>query len=176
MNKKIRIMSRNEALAHSYKVEIPKYILISINCPDERAPQFYECTNPEYIRRIDLLRLNFNDIDREFKGLEPKSKNFIGLKEFIDKYKDDNEVEEIIVHCHAGISRSSAMALAIATYLNMDDFLNTTLNDSSYKPNKLVYELALNELGINISKDKINEHMLINDRARELDIENLEIF
>jgi predicted protein tyrosine phosphatase len=167
-NKTLRIMSRGEALAHSYKVETPKYILISINCPGEQSPQFYESTNPEYVRKIDSIRLEFNDVDREFKGLEPKQKDFIGLKDFIDKYKNSDEVEEIIVHCHAGVSRSSATAIAIAKYLDNNSFIEEVLNSSLYSPNELVYRLALNEFGIEINEEEIQRYRKINENAHEL--------
>ena len=85
----IRVMSRNEAVAHSYKQEIPKCIIVSINCLGDSAPIFYKPTTPDKERVMAVLKLNFNDIDRPYNNLEPKQEHFTGLKTFIDTFKDN---------------------------------------------------------------------------------------
>ena len=162
----IKVMSRKEAIMHSYKQEIPKCIIVSINCLDDFGPTFYECTNPEYKKIMGVLRLNFNDIDKPYQNLEPKQGDFIGLKIFIDTFKDNPEIEEIIIHCAAGISRSSATAAAICRYLNLDE-MNIIWKNTDYVPNGLVYKLALRELGINVTNQEVELLKAINQEERD---------
>lgn len=42
----IRVMNKNEAIAHSYKQNIPKCIIISINSLGDSSPVFYKHTDP----------------------------------------------------------------------------------------------------------------------------------
>lgn len=51
-----------------------------------------------------------------------------------------SEIERIIVHCDAGVSRSAAVAAALARALNDDD---TEFFGGRYKPNMRVYRLLL---------------------------------
>ena len=162
----IRVMSRNEAVAHSYKQEIPKCIIVSINCLGDSAPIFYKPTTPDKERVMAVLKLNFNDIDRPYNNLEPKQEHFTGLKAFIDTFKDNPEIEEIIVHCAAGISCSSAVAAAICQYLNLDE-LNIIWNNYRYIPNSLVYKLALNELGLEWDEGQFAYYLAMNKLERD---------
>lgn len=173
----IRVMSRNEAVAHSYKQEIPKCIIVSINCLGDSAPIFYKHTDPTKERIIAVLKLNFNDIDRPYNNLEPKQENLVGLKTFIDTFKDNPEIEDIIVHCAAGISRSSAVAAAICQYLGLDE-LNIIWSNPNFVPNSLVYKLALNELGLEWDEGQFAYYLAMNKLERDKleipeDIENL---
>lgn len=82
---------------------------------------------------LDKLVLVFDDIDsdlfEEFKIFnKDDAKNII---DFVEKYKEEGSV--IIVHCHAGISRSSAVAKFIAEKYNL------RFNHNYFLYNKLVY-------------------------------------
>lgn len=174
---KITVMSRQEAIAHSYRQEIPKCIIVSINCLNDLSPVFYEPTNPLNKRVMAVLRLNFNDIDRPYQDLEPKQEHFIGLKAFIDTFKDNPEIEEIIVHCAAGISRSSATAAAICKYLNLDEH-KIIWSNPSFVPNELVYRLALNELGLKVCEAELAFYKATNKQERDkreipIDVQNI---
>lgn len=87
---KITVMSRQEAIAHSYKKDVNKYIIVSICCPDDTGPIFYTPSKLKDIKRKGILRLWFNDIDRPYENKEPKQEDFVGLKAFIDKFKNDS--------------------------------------------------------------------------------------
>ena len=60
----------------------------------------------------------------------------------VEKYKDS--VEEIIVHCDAGFSRSPAVAAALSLWLNGDD--SEFFDRNHYCPNTWVYRKLLNEM------------------------------
>lgn len=151
----IKIMSRQNAIAYSYTTMKPKCVIISIFTPNDFKPIFYEGKN-NIVK--DVLYLSFNDIEGDIvtgKGTimfkEPKQEDFNGLKDFVDKYKN----LDIIVHCDAGISRSSAVAIAIHRYLKKDE--SWIWDSKSYFPNRKVLELCMNELGINKLDDYYND-------------------
>lgn len=175
--KNIKVMSRNEAVAYSYRKDVPKYIIISISCLDDTAPIFYTYPKGEH-RCEGVLKLWFNDIERDYgDSIAPRQGDFAGLKAFIDTFKDNPEVEDIIVHCAAGISRSSATAAAICKYLNLDE-LKIIWNNPHFVPNSLVYKLTLNELGIEWDEAQFAYYLAINKLERDKleipeDIENL---
>jgi hypothetical protein len=173
----IKVMSRQEALAYSYKQDVDNYIIVSISCPDETGPIFYTPSKLKDIKRKGILRLWFNDIDRPYENKEPKEEQFIGLKAFIDTFKDNPEVKDIIVHCAAGISRSSAVAAAICQYLGLNE-LDIIWSNYIYVPNTLVYKLALKELGLKWCEEQFAYYLAMNKLERDKleipeDIENL---
>lgn len=84
--------------------------------------------------RIDRLRLAFADIK------EPKDDLILfngelarQILEFVDRVWD--EIEVLMIHCEAGISRSPAVAAAIAKLKYKDDAAYFRI----YRPNTLVY-------------------------------------
>lgn len=173
----IKVMSRQEALAYSYKQDVDNYIIVSISCPDETGPIFYTPSKLKDIKRKGILRLWFNDIDRPYENKEPKEEQFIGLKAFIDTFKDNPEIKDIIVHCAAGISRSSAVAAAICQYLGLNE-LDIIWSNYRYVPNTLVYKLALKELGLKWREEQFAYYLAMNKLERDKleipeDIENL---
>lgn len=163
---KITVMSRQEAIAYSYKKDVDKYIIISICCPDDTGPIFYTPSKLKDIKRKAILRLWFNDINRPYENREPKQGDFIGLKAFIDTYKDGTDVKEIIIHCTSGISRSSAIAAAICQYLDLDEF-NIIWNNPNFVPNSLVYKLALKELGLQWDETQYAYYAAMNKAKRD---------
>ena len=114
---RVRVMSEMKAIAHSYLQEIPTCVIVSITGAKDHTPYFY---SRQGTKVKAVYGMHFEDIDREIEGYKACQKSdFDGLKDFIDMWKD--EVEEIIVHCHAGISRSSGCAAAICQYIQIDD-------------------------------------------------------
>lgn len=63
------------------------------------------------------------------------------IAKFVMRYKDS--VEQIVVHCDAGISRSAGVAAAIAKYLNLN---NDRFFKEPYDPNKTCYDMVLSSL------------------------------
>ena len=70
---------------------------------------------------------------------------------FVKKHFDKAEV--IVCQCFAGISRSSAIAAAIADYYNIES--EDYFGSADYAPNILVYNLVLNALENNANDSSI---------------------
>lgn len=163
MVKRVRVLSMMDAIMHSYKQDIPSCIIISITCANESIPNFYKPNSMHKgeVKVKGIFDMHFEDIDHYIEGYrEPRACDFVGLKDFIDKYKE--EVEEIIVHCHAGVSRSSGCASAICRYLGIDDMFIWGSED--YVPNRLVNKFAREELGVIIGEEELQELYDLNDR------------
>lgn len=161
---KVKIMSESDAILHTYKTNIQPCIIVSITGETDYVPNFNIGSSLENTESKvkDIFSMHFEDIDYEITGYkEPRKEDFEGLKEFIDKY--ECEVEEIIVHCHAGISRSSACGAAICDYLKVDS--NFIWKSGKYIPNRLVYKLAKEEFDIITSKEEFEELFLSNKKA-----------
>ncbi|MCR5795907.1 MAG: hypothetical protein K6G61_11245 [Solobacterium sp.] len=117
--------------------------LISISSKDEENDPFLHDK-----RVTQLLALKFNDLTSEFdeEGFPygrplPEQEDLKGLKEFMDSLSCDR----LLVRCHEGESRSAATAAAVYEYRGREDELRTYRR---FRPNRLVYQLACRELGI----------------------------
>ena len=98
-----------------------------------------------FFSRKEVFHVQFDDIDSSetINGETPMSKS--DAKTIVDafmKYKD--RVEQIIVHCDAGYSRSPAVAAALAKALGMSD--EVYFSSGQYCPNRHVYRMMMNEL------------------------------
>lgn len=159
---KITIMSQDNAIKYS-KETSNNILIVSI------TSNINEKVNFEGNNIHNIFRMYFNDIEYDIGLYKAPSKNdFMGLKNFLDKNLNDS-IDEVVVHCHAGISRSSACASAITRYLKMDD--TNIWRSDKYIPNKLVYILSLNELGINISDEELISLYDMNYKAHEFDFD-----
>lgn len=123
--------------------EDKKHVVISIESPHYDD----DVKLPENKNRLDILRLKFHDFtntDREYieslkKSALAKRIVFFSMEDadkivsFIKKYA--NDIEMIIIHCEAGISRSAGVAAALSKCINGDD----EIFFKRYLPNSLVY-------------------------------------
>jgi predicted protein tyrosine phosphatase len=110
------------------------HIIISITETSKYLPEFKKNKN-----RMGLLRLHFHDVDTIKEGYLHFTKDHAKqIVEFVNRHKE--RIEEIIIHCTAGFSRSPGIAAALAKGLfNQDDdkyFYN-------FSPNRLVYRTLL---------------------------------
>ena len=114
---------------------------------------------------VDTLKLWFDDIwekEHEDEDLKLMRKtDAIKIKMFIDTYKD--KVNNIAVHCTAGISRSGAVGCVISRYLNGDD--SYLLATGKYIPNKYVYKLMCETFGLEYSEELFKEKMRIRNKG-----------
>ena len=93
----------------------------------------------------DIIFLNFNDTDcKDLVSGCIKDEDALNIKEFIQRYEEDESIDLIIVHCEAGVSRSAGVAAAIMKYLWNDD--SAIFDNKRYHPNMLCYRTVLNKL------------------------------
>ncbi|MHB0936079.1 MAG: hypothetical protein ACYC6A_06775 [Armatimonadota bacterium] len=126
----------NRFSAMDFTAEKP-YIVISITDPDKPDVLLQPSSN-----LIGVLRLRFHDIEepyREFVLMIPEQAAQIA--DFVRRWQP--EVELIVVQCEGGISRSAAIAAAIAHWSYGDDqyFIDEFL------PNRHVFNLVRMALG-----------------------------
>ena len=159
MKYNIQIMSKQECTLFSFKDLTEDYIVISINDTG------YGTVIYKNKKIKDILYLWFDDIwekEHEDEDLKLMRKtDAIKIKMFIDTYK--YKVNNIIVHCTAGISRSGAVGCVLARYLNGDD--NYLLATGKYIPNKHVYKLMCEVLGLDYSEDMFKEKLRIRNKG-----------
>lgn len=133
------VFSRSRAKKESYKLDKPT-IIISITDPDKDINVFAK--NPNL---VSVCRVSFDDTEPDvlLKGeVLMTAKDASKIKDFIMAYKDT--VEQIIVHCEAGISRSAGTCAAIMKYMTGDD--SQIFNSRRFCPNMHCYRLTLNAL------------------------------
>lgn len=134
---KIRIMGKEQCRSYTYSEEIKPCVIISIN---DLGGHAHSLKNHENIK--DVLVLFFDDIIREDvevagdEGLFNQD-HVKQIDKFIKRW--EREVEEVIVHCSQGISRSSAVAAGICLKLNQED--KWIWECDQYDPNPYVYEM-----------------------------------
>jgi len=140
------VVSRREIesnLHYDKIVNNRSHIVISIN-----EDSNYACISSNKCC-CDILRLIFDDIDEHFE----EEYNLFSINqaqqilEFIFKYL--NEIDLIIIHCHAGISRSAGVGCALSYIINQND------DDLVKKKpcfNRFVYRTILNEYFDNVNK------------------------
>lgn len=69
---------------------------------------------------VDILRLNFHDIDSELLNYQVFNEEFAcKILNFV--FNNIDNVDLILVHCEAGISRSAGVACSLCSILNGND-------------------------------------------------------
>ena len=146
---KIKLMSKKEAIRYSAIEHKETSVVISISC--DGKTRLLSNNNIK-----DVLYLMFQDITKEQANkydLECMSEqDGEMIKRFVNKWKD--KVDSIIIHCHAGISRSSAVAIGVSRYLGYDDMW---VWKGDYSPNSHVLDIVNKVLNLRMSKDNIKE-------------------
>jgi predicted protein tyrosine phosphatase len=134
----IYILSRIEAEHISGTIDT-SHIWISITSPGSQA------SLAEHPDCHGVLRLEFEDLDLgnyfvDVDGIFTE-KMAEEVLEFVEQHMSN--VDIICVHCEAGISRSAAVASALAVWLNGED--KTTLS-GTHMPNGWVRMLMMREI------------------------------
>jgi len=144
---KIYIMSKNDVESFTFQRN-RKYLIISISGYYEPLANF--SISVLYNDDITIKFFLFDDVDKEtkFYDLENNQYHYLipmrkdqanDIANLIKKYY--NQMDYVIVHCNAGISRSAGVVGAICKYLWNDD--SEVFNDKWFKPNMRVYNLLL---------------------------------
>jgi len=139
---KYKVLSRGMMKVYSYQSHPEHSMVISIYTPGDRPIQFREADLR--ISNIDFIfSVCFNDseLGEEKSYGEPISKKQAhDIVNFVKLHK--NQVDQIIVHCDAGVSRSAGVCAAIAKALDNDD--SYFFQSAFYCPNMTCYRRVLN--------------------------------
>lgn len=112
------------------------YNIISIRTPGEedQIEQLFQLYKDNY---ASVLPITFDDIEYEAEHMTPPAKEHI--KEILDWSKGKSD---LLVHCRAGISRSSAVAYLIGCLDSSPKEAIKVLDPLLHWPNKLMVELG----------------------------------
>lgn len=137
--KNIKVFSRQDLKNYLKYVKIDSpTIIISITDTGSKFPNFLF---KNYKNLEDVIFLKFDDVGQETEGYTCMNEQDADrIIEFVTKHSN---IENIFVHCYAGISRSAGVAAALSKIFNNDDmeYFNQT---SIYVPNMLCYNLVMN--------------------------------
>jgi predicted protein tyrosine phosphatase len=115
------VLSRNDI--EDANPALADHVIISINGPDDDAPAAVKRNS--YTKGV--LVLHFDDLDEE---VGPSFRRVYGRDvvlfneehaAHIHRFVKDADVDNIIVHCHMGVSRSAAVGAALSVWLNGHD-------------------------------------------------------
>ena len=134
----VHVMSRFEAIEFNKISFKNPYVIISINDTNQSNPDFR-------FGKSGLVSVSYHYFD----DVEIGEKNCITKLEArqIADFVTLNipiGVEDIVVHCEGGISRSAGCAAALMKYFNNDD--PPIFNNPKYTPNMTVYRFVLEAL------------------------------
>jgi predicted protein tyrosine phosphatase len=130
---KIDFLVLNQQMATTYEPTIHPALLISISSINDT---FIEHAD----KYLDILRLKFHDIDREFPGMKLiNEEDAIKILDFVNKYID--QAKFIVVHCNAGIPRSSGVAAALSLLIQSTE--GDYYSNRTYYPNIAVKSLIV---------------------------------
>lgn len=132
--KDILVMSRRSAIDYVAEQREHPFYVISIHSWRSDVPEF-DKTNPML---MDVLDMEFSDVlcDEPHHILPCQA---IEIIEFAKKVPDD---ATLLIHCRAGVSRSSAAAAALSLIFFGDD---SKFWEMPYCPNETVYTMILTE-------------------------------
>jgi len=155
--KDVIVLSRNKAKQYSAMKNIDESAIISINSCGDYPNRFFD--NPK-IKHI--AHWEFDDTEMDDFGITQQQANQIA--EFVKRYEDD--VDTIVVHCDAGISRSAGIGAAILFYKYGDD--SQIFEDGTYSPNMRCYKSMLKAFGFDFgyeTQKDIDEKFIVNTKA-----------
>ena len=126
-------MSREKARLYSYEKDIDRCIIVSINGTDEELNRFAENSAIKAV-----CPLVFNDVEGDEQNCMTRA-DADKIIAFVNDHVDD--VDEIIVHCGAGKSRSAGTCAALMMILNGDD--SAIFDNPYFTPNMHCYRLVM---------------------------------
>ena len=133
----VKCMARKVLEKNINNFDVPTIIISIRSIGDTPPKKLYLHSNPQI---KDFTTLAFDDVTAYCQGYCPiDERQARKIAKFVMRYKDS--VEQIIVHCDAGISRSAGVAGAIAKYLNGND--DDFFVRGPYTPNMTCYHKVL---------------------------------
>ena len=149
----MRLIVKSRRLAEQSNGLKEPHIIISIRNPGSKVPDLATNENTK-----GTLFFEFDDLDRMPKEgsatYEALGKPILFQPEMAQKVikkLKDTEVQAVIVHCEAGVSRSAGLAAALSNHFNEDDTeyfsgAATMYAPNVYCPNYHVYRVMLEAL------------------------------
>lgn len=143
----VNVMSRDSAMRYCNEKHDNAVVMISISDPYITYPDSPFCTESNKV--VAIQPLFFTDADRPGKDVYNRQVSENDLitefdawlvKRLLNLYPDT----DVIVHCDAGISRSSGVAAAILKAKTGDD--SQIFNSPKFRPNMRCYRIVLDEL------------------------------
>ena len=144
----IKVMSRKEASDFSFTNFQERTIIISIASLDESDNTF----NKDNPNLIDVLFLRFDDVESDESNHMVK-RDAEKIIQFVNEHID--HIDQIIVHCGAGVSRSAGVAAALMLIINGDD--SPIFNSPKFCPNRCCYRTLLNTFFGSFNEEEIEE-------------------
>lgn len=145
-----QVMNRQSARKYSFQNHgqgMPfKYVIISISDVHMPANQFNK-TN----ELVDELHLFFDDVEKGEHYCMQKE-DAIQILDFMNKHMD---VDECVVQCEAGISRSAAICAALMLIIEGSD--KEIFENPKYCPNRHCYRLLLDAYFGSYDEEAIDE-------------------
>lgn len=132
----VKVMNRKAARRFSYGDHTSTYAVISINDTWDMPNSIVTNYPANGIKAV--THLFFDDVTEGDENCITKQ-DAQKIAQFVHQWKD--KVDCIIVHCYAGISRSSGTAAAIAKYVLGDD--SCIFDNPKYCPNMTCYKYVL---------------------------------
>lgn len=142
----ISLLVLNRFIAEQYVNDTgQKYVMVSFHGTDQERASI-----PEHPNLLGVVYVRCDDCERESEGKPITRFQARDVVQLIKKHL--SEINLIVVHCQAGISRSSGCAAALSRLINGED----QFFFDCYRPNRLVYRTVLNEgLDIGLGGEEI---------------------
>lgn len=124
------IITNRNTMEQALSLSDKEHIVISVCNKNSTHPDI-----PLSSSTVDVLKLKFDDVR--------SGKNAISYRDaqkIVNFYRKNSKVPCVVVQCDVGISRSAAIAAAIAKYSTGSDYI---VSDGSYIPNSLVFETLM---------------------------------
>lgn len=140
----IYVMNYKEAFDYVYNHSMRKntssnFAIISIREEQPETSAFQYTPNGNL---KGVLNIYFSDVESIICGCHLMTDTDAEkIKEFVDSLVKDNQIDFLIIHCYAGVSRSAAVAAAIERVYNGDD--SKYFSGCGYVPNMHVYQTML---------------------------------
>jgi predicted protein tyrosine phosphatase len=162
---KLVILSQREAINYVPK-DKEKTVMIRIHEPLEGVnPLKHESLF------LDELYVFFHDVHGKIDHLpeDIKLMSLLDVKRIFQFASRHRDVDTTIIHCHAGISRSASVALAITWFLQLSDEELKILSSERYVLNYHMLTMFAEVLGIRHKKSHVFKEMLrrINEGAKK---------
>ena len=126
--------------------EVSEYIK-EADCAISIVDPGFDFTRPTELYRLDewLLELEFDDTWLEvskFDDIYAREDDIYSVIDFVEKCLQDGK-ESLLIHCHQGISRSTAIAVAVYAYLEEPCPYERVLRERyEARPNPYILELV----------------------------------